>query len=263
MLTKNFQKLKAEVAAHVAADRVAQGSYKTCFIGCLANGTNNPGFIETEYGIPLIVTLIAESIFEGLCSNEAADFFAALPEAVGSDGKDLTRVSWQFLAAELRALPPVPDDIQACIDSVIEGMDLLADGKEWSEAVAAARSAARAAAAARSAARAARAADAFAFAAFAAFAAAFAFAADAAFAAAEAAAFSSAARAADAATFAADVADAAAAFAADVADAAAAFAADAADDAADAADAAVRLRQRNTLLQLIKEAPINTQEENE
>lgn len=249
MLTKNFQKLKAEVAAHVAADRVAQGSYKTCFIGCLANGTNNPGFIETEYGIPLIVTLIAESIFEGLCSNEAADFFAALPEAVGSDGKDLTRVSWQFLAAELRALPPVPDDIQACIDSVIEGMDLLADGKEWSEAVAAARSAARAAAAARSAARAARAADAFAFAAF---AAAFAFAADAAFAAAEAAAFSSAARAADAATFAADVADAAAA-----------FAADAADDAADAADAAVRLRQRNTLLQLIKEAPINTQEENE
>jgi len=102
MLTKNFQKLQAEVTAHVSADRVVQGSYTTCFIGCLANGINNPVFIENEYGIPLIVTRIAESIFEGLPADEAPAFFAAIPQAIGSDGKDLTRVGWKFLAAELR-----------------------------------------------------------------------------------------------------------------------------------------------------------------
>lgn len=136
MLTKNFERLQAEVAAHVAADRVAQGSYKTCFIGCLANGHDDPGFIENEYGIPLTVSRIAESIFEGIRSNEAVDFFAALPEAVGSDGKDLTLVGWKFLAAELRALPPVADDTQAVINSVINGMDLLGEGKEWPKSAA-------------------------------------------------------------------------------------------------------------------------------
>ena len=134
MITKNFRKLQSEVADHVAADRVAQGRYSTCFIGCLANGRNDPKFIESEYGIPLMVTRIAESIFEGLPADEVLAFFAALPEAVGSDGKDLGLVGWQFLAADLRALPPVPDDIQAVIDPVIEGMDLLGEGKEWPEA---------------------------------------------------------------------------------------------------------------------------------
>nr|BAR36535.1 hypothetical protein [uncultured Mediterranean phage uvMED] len=134
MLTKNFQKLQSEVLAHVAADRVAQGSYATCFIGCLANGENDPEFVESEYGVPTLLVRLAESIFEGLHCDEAVDFFAAHPEAIGSDGKDLTLVVWQFLAAELRALPPVLDDIQACIGSVINGMDLLAEGKEWPEA---------------------------------------------------------------------------------------------------------------------------------
>lgn len=136
LLTKNFQKLKAEVIDHVAADRVAQGSYKTCFIGCLANGINNPKGIECKYGIPAMVTRIAESIFEGLPEDEAEGFFAEIPQAIASDGKDLTRVGWKFLAAELRALPPVSDDIQACIGPVIEGMDLLGEGEEWPKAAA-------------------------------------------------------------------------------------------------------------------------------
>ena len=134
MLTKNFQRLETEVAAHVSADRVAQRSYETCFIGCLANGNDDPGFIENEYGIPLMVTRIAESIFEGLPADKAPKFFAVFPEAIGCDGKDLSLVGWQFLAAELRSLPPVPDDIQAVIDLVIKGMDLLSEGKEWPEA---------------------------------------------------------------------------------------------------------------------------------
>jgi hypothetical protein len=207
MLTKNFERLQSEVIAHVKADRVAQGSYETCFIGCLANGINNPGFIENEYGIPLMVARIAESIFEGLPADEAILFFAAIPQAIGSDGRDLSRVGWKFLAAELRALPPVPDDIQACIDPVIEGMDLLADGKEWPEADVC----------------------------------------------------SAAYAASTTARTLADlmVADAAAAAAA----AAWSAATTAAANAADYADAA-RLRQRDTLLSLIKEAPTNTQEEN-
>jgi len=137
MLTKNFERLQAEVAAHVAADRVAQGNYETCFIGCLANGHDDPGCIENEYGIPSMVTRIAESIFEGLPADEAGGFFAALPEAVGSDGRDLSRVGWKFLAAELRSLPLTSPYTQAVIDPVINGMDLLGEGKEWPKADAA------------------------------------------------------------------------------------------------------------------------------
>jgi len=249
MLTKNFQRLKTEVTAHVSADRVAQGSYETCFIGCLANGHDNPEFIERTYGIPLMVTRIAESIFEGLRSNEAILFFAAIPQAIGSDGKDLSRVGWKFLAEELRALQPVPDDIQACIDPVINGIDLLAEGKEWPKA--AACSAARAADAARAAARAARAADAR--------------AADAAYAdaytAAAAAAAATAARDADAYTAwsapAAARAATRAAYAYAAAAAATATAATAARDAYSYAYAAARLRERDLLLRLVSEAPVS------
>ncbi|NCW70244.1 MAG: hypothetical protein EBV86_17095 [Marivivens sp.] len=137
MLTKNFQQLQAEVASHVKADKVAQGSYQTCFIGCLANQEDRPDFIQSEYGIPLAVSRIAETIFEGLPAAEATGFFAAFPSAVGCDGKNLTLVVWQFLAAELRSLPAVPDNVQAVIDPVIAGMDRLASGLEWKEAQAA------------------------------------------------------------------------------------------------------------------------------
>jgi len=133
LFTKNFQQLEAEVAAHVAADQVVQGSYRTCFIGCLARGKDSPEFIESEYGIPLAVSRIAEAIFEALFPAEATAFFAALPDAVESDGKDLSRVVWQFLAAELRLLPPVEPEVQAIINPVIDGIDLLAQGKRWPE----------------------------------------------------------------------------------------------------------------------------------
>jgi len=138
MLTRNFERLKSEVADHVKADRVVQGSYETCFIGCLANGHDDTEFIQNQYGIPFMVTRIAESIFEGLPADEAIRFFAAIPQAIGSNNKDLTFVGWKFLAEELRALPPVSDDTQAVINSVIEGMDLLAEGKEWTDAARAA-----------------------------------------------------------------------------------------------------------------------------
>jgi len=147
MLTKNFHQLQAEVQRHVAADQVAQGSHKTRFFGWLAKQSNFLEFIESEYGIPKAVSRVAESIFEGLPSDEAAAFFAASLGAVESDGKDLSRVVWQFLSAELRSLPPATPEFQAVIDPVIDGMGLLAQGKEWPEegAKAAAASAAIAA----------------------------------------------------------------------------------------------------------------------
>jgi hypothetical protein len=163
---------------------------------------------------------IAESIFESLPLKEAQAFFAAFPTAIKCDNKDLSKVGWQFLASELRSLPPQPAEITAVIEPVVVGMDLLAAGQEWPAAAAAAAYDAARAAAARAAYAAARA----------------------------AAAASDAARAA----YAAD----AAAYAAYAADAAA-YAADAyAADAADAYAADVRLRQRDLLLKLITEAPI-------
>ena len=239
MLTKNFLQLEAEVSAHVAADRVKQGSYKTCFIGCLAKQEGSPEFLESEYGIPLAVSRIAESIFEGLTPDEAPLFFAAFPAAVESDGKDLSRVVWQFLAAELRLLSPVEPEVQAIIDTVIKGIDLLAQGKEWSEedASAAAYAAARAAVKA-----------------------------------AEAAAVMTGVRAARFGTACA-VADAASAadlvardyLAAELAARAADRVASAAELAASdfdylAAELATRSRQRDLLLKLIKEATITQQE---
>ena len=143
ILTKNTDKLREEVAAHVAADSIVQGIYwdaedeRGCFIGCLGR-SKDPTINEVTYGLPVMLQRIAESIFESLPANEAKAFFAALPDAVGCDGKDLTRVGWQFLAAELRSLPEQPAEIQSVIDPVIAGMDLLARGQEWTAARAAA-----------------------------------------------------------------------------------------------------------------------------
>jgi hypothetical protein len=230
-LTRNHAELTLEVAKHIKADAIIKRTYwdgsKGCFIGCLTHSSDPKPAFE-RFGLPEPLMRIAESIFEALPDDECIGFFAALPDAVACDGKDLSRVHWAFLAAELRALPNVPADIQAVIDPVVAGMDLLADGKDWPK----------------------DAAHAAAHAAYAAARAAYAAAAHA------------AARAADAAAYAAYVADSAdSRMPRDAADAAA-DAADAAADAeaADAAYAAARIRQRDTLLRLISEAPMGEKE---
>lgn len=186
MLTKNIETMKSEVARHIAADAVVAGQYweatdndvggMGCFIACLAHSSDPAKLIEL-YGLPEPLTRICEHIFERLWDKNPKDsvaFFDAIPKAIGTDGKDLSRVHWAFLAEELRALPTVPADIQAVIDPVIVGMDLLASGQEWpKDAADAAARAARAAyavdaARAADAARAVDAADAAARAAFAA-----------------------------------------------------------------------------------------------
>ena len=250
-LTKNTEILRAEVAAHIRADALVRGSYwkpsenavggQGCFISCLTHSSDPTPAFE-RFGLPVAVLRIAENIYEDLPDDEATAFFAALPDAVGRDGKDLSRVHWGFLVAELRAMPQTTDAVQAVIDPVIDGMYLLFSGQQWT----AARAAARAAADAFSA-NAARAAAAAAAAAFSAEDRATAFSAasvaKAAEAAAEAAAFSAKAAAAAAARAAAAAADSvnAATYAASVA------------KAAEAAGRA-RLRQRDTLLALIAAA---------
>ena len=156
LLTCNTSRLRAEVAAHVAADQVVQGTYwhtqnqHGCFIGCLSHDhKGSPEIVEARYGIPVMLQRIAESIFERLPAEEAVAFFAAFPDAVGCDGKGLSCVGWQFLLAELRSLPPQSEEIQGVIDPVIAGLDQLARGLTWDQAAAdAAAGAARAARAA-------------------------------------------------------------------------------------------------------------------
>ena len=146
-LTKNTEILRAEVAAHIKADALVRGSYwnpiknavggQGCFISCLTH-TEDPAPAFERFGLPVEVLRIAENIFEALPDDEGIAFFAALPDAVGRDGKDLSRVHWGFLAAELRALPQTTDAAQAVIDPVIDGMDLLFSGQQWTAARAAA-----------------------------------------------------------------------------------------------------------------------------
>jgi len=140
MLTTNTARLRTEVAEHLAADAVIQGTYwkegRGCFIGCLAHSANAEDITQT-YGIPLPLIRIAEHIFENLPADEARDFFAAFPDAISHDDRDLSCVVWKFLAAELRTMPAQLADLQAVIDRVTAGLDLLAAGQEWPKAAAA------------------------------------------------------------------------------------------------------------------------------
>jgi hypothetical protein len=191
-LTRNHATLALEVKAHIEADALVRGEYwdgsKGCFIGCLTHSSDPKPAFE-RFGLTEPIMRIAENIFEALPESAGKAFFAALPDAVGCDGKDLTRVHWAFLASELRLLPQ-----QDCIDTVIAGMDLLATGKEWPADTAHAAHAA--------------------------------------------------------------AASAAYAYAAASAAYVASYAANAASCAGDAAGVASRIRQRDTLLRLISEAPM-------
>ena len=233
-LTKNTETLRAEVAAHISADALVRGSYwkpsenavggQGCFISCLTHSSDPKPALE-RFGLPVAVLRIAENIFEDLPDDEGTAFFAALPDAVGRDGKDLSCVQWGFLAAELRAMPQTTDAAQAVIDPVIDGMDLLFSGQQWT-ATKATKAAYAAYAAAEESTEAAKAAEAAAY-------------------------------AATYAAYAAEAAAEAAAYAATHAAYAAAYAAyAAAEESSKAADAAgrARLRQRDTLLALIAAA---------
>ena len=108
MLTKNFEKLKACVEEHVEQGRVTQGIYwkegRGGYIGCL-NHSDSPSPAEERYGLPKDLQEVADEIFEELPADEAKAFFAALPAAVGCNGKDLSDVNnWALLNLEMASV---------------------------------------------------------------------------------------------------------------------------------------------------------------
>lgn len=133
-LTVNIAQMRAEIALHLDQDRLIRGTYwdggKGCFIGCLTH-SNDPRKAEARFGLTVPIMRIAENIFEAMPDEDGRAFFAAFGDAVGEDGKDLSRVHWAWLAAELRALPVATTEVQAVIDPVIAGLGLLAAGKDW------------------------------------------------------------------------------------------------------------------------------------
>ena len=86
---------------------------------------------DPRFGLTEPILRIAERIFESLSKEEAKKFFAAFPDAIAIDGKDLSLVHWKFLADTLRNLPPQDESIQSAINPVIAGMDILASGGVW------------------------------------------------------------------------------------------------------------------------------------
>jgi len=142
MLTRNIARFRANIEIHAAADLLDGGEYynaetgQACFIGCHVK-SNDPTLLQEQYGIPVTLTRVLENVFEALPSKaEKVAFAKSVGATIDRDGRDLSRVVWAFLAAELRALPKTTDAVQVVIDQVIAGMDLLTCGQEWPEAAA-------------------------------------------------------------------------------------------------------------------------------
>jgi len=140
MLTRNIAQFRGNIEFHAASDLLDGGncyyynpkSQKACFIGCQVK-TGDTKLLETEYGIPEVLARILEAIFESQPSKiDKVTFALEVGDAIERDGKDLTLVSWIFLSSALRSMPKVIDTVQATIDPIIAGMNLLANGKDWS-----------------------------------------------------------------------------------------------------------------------------------
>jgi len=128
MLTKNFEELRVYVAINnITSD--------ACNISSLADGEDYIEYMKSRYGVPEVLTWTLESFFVELQPSEAIQFFTSLLDSIACDGKDLSKVIWKFLSLELRQLPIV--DLKTY--GVIEGMDLLSEGKPWPDAAQAAR----------------------------------------------------------------------------------------------------------------------------
>ena len=123
MLTKNFEELRV----CVAINNITSDAYN---ISSLADGEDYREYMKSKYGIPEILTPTLESFFCELQPSEAIQFFTSLLDSIACDGKDLSKVIWKFLALELRQL----SGVNSKIETVIEGMDLLSEGKPWPDA---------------------------------------------------------------------------------------------------------------------------------
>ena len=90
--------------------------------------------VKELHNIPLPLEMVCGSISRALPPEAEDKFRADLNEAIGTGDRDLSRVVWAFLAAELRGMPEQTGAVKFSIDAVIKGMELLASGKVWSRA---------------------------------------------------------------------------------------------------------------------------------
>src|SRR5215217_624108 len=90
---------RGQVTAHTAHDEIVQGTYwengKGCFIGCIGHDSSAET-VQTLTGFPLMLTKIAENIFEGL-PNDVAKGFPQRVMMAPAVGADLSLVAWKFL----------------------------------------------------------------------------------------------------------------------------------------------------------------------
>ena len=74
-----------QIAAHEAHDEIMQGRYwangKGCFIGCIAHD-NSAEKVEEMTGMPVMLTRIAEGIFETLPNDIAKGFPGRVTRAI-------------------------------------------------------------------------------------------------------------------------------------------------------------------------------------
>ena len=140
--------IRGQVAAHAAADEIAQGVYwqngKGCFIGCIAH-SDDPARVEQLTGFPVMLTKIAEGIFEGLPNEQAKAF---LPRAINAPkvGASLDLVGWKFLhwLVDEVLREHGTDDVRAGCAAALAVMADKAEGREViADAAAHAASAAR------------------------------------------------------------------------------------------------------------------------
>ena len=96
----------AEMQAHIAADELVKGTYKTrdgkgCFIGCAVNkhmkwDEDWHEAFERIYGIDIRLTYLFGSIFEDLPAPDHRQWALHIYEAI-SPGADLSLVADKFL----------------------------------------------------------------------------------------------------------------------------------------------------------------------
>lgn len=82
----------------------------------------------------MLANKIIENVFKSFNGEVLNDFRVTFDNI--KDKKDLSHVHWGLLAYELketRNLGVVTPEIQSVIDPVIQGMEMLASGKEWSK----------------------------------------------------------------------------------------------------------------------------------
>ena len=138
--------IRSRLEGHYKADEIIKGVYwedgKGCAIGCITESSKpytSP--IWHDIGIGLFIPRLVDTIFEGLPDKLAKEwplqFWTAIESAIG---KDLGLVHWKFLhwviSEELKQFQS-HEIVGKSITSVIDGLALLAVGKNWADAAAA------------------------------------------------------------------------------------------------------------------------------